>query len=137
MGYKINGRNYTISDIFKEYFLDKYADFSTRTPRLQYLLTTGLFMAVAFISAIVDILADTYSDEFGIGIFSGISFLVMICPFLVVTIRRHRDINLSGWWCLLQIVPVVGSFWSIFIMCKKGTEGANRFGPDPLDSWQF
>ncbi len=69
MGYKINGRNYTISDIFKEFFLDKYADFSTRTLRLQYLLTTRLFMAVAFISAIVDILADTYSDEFGIGVF--------------------------------------------------------------------
>tara|TARA_B110000014_G_scaffold232113_1_gene194586 strand:+ start:291 stop:695 length:405 start_codon:yes stop_codon:yes gene_type:complete len=134
MGYRINDRNYTIADIFKEYFLDKYADFSTRTPRKQFLITSAFIYATIFITAVVDVFADTWSDELSIGIFSGIYILAMFCPLLALIVRRHRDINLSGWWCLLLIVPIVGPLWSIFIICKKGTDGANKFGSDPLAS---
>ena len=70
MGYRINDRNYTIADIFKEYFLDKYADFSTRTPRKQFLITSAFIYATIFITAVVDVFADTWSDELSIGIFS-------------------------------------------------------------------
>ncbi len=47
--------------------------------------------------------------------------------------------NMSGWWYLGAIlagmIPFVGILASIAVfvlMVLKGTDGPNRFGPDPL-----
>ena len=53
------------------------------------------------------------------------SFVVAIIFF----IRRLHDINMSGWWSLLSIIPVVDLIFGIFVLVKKGTEGNNNFGP--------
>lgn len=52
---------------------------------------------------------------------------------LVVTVRRWHDRNKSGWWVLVNLVPVVGWLWT-FVECGflRGTTGPNRFGQDPL-----
>ncbi|MEQ8370271.1 MAG: DUF805 domain-containing protein [Alphaproteobacteria bacterium] len=38
----------------------------------------------------------------------------------------------SGWWFLLGLVPVIG--WIILLVwfVRRGNDGGNRFGPDPL-----
>lgn len=59
---------------------------------------------------------------------------------LAVTVRRLHDRNMSGWWLLLPLaialIPVVGVIISfvgmIVVLSLKGTDGPNRFGPDPL-----
>ena len=54
-------------------------------------------------------------------------------------VRRYHDRNLSGWWVLgvmigtnIPYVGVVIGIVSLVITILKGTEGENRFGPDPL-----
>jgi uncharacterized membrane protein YhaH (DUF805 family) len=42
-----------------------------------------------------------------------------------------HDINRSGWWVLIALT-IVGIFVLLYWACKKGTPGANRFGPDQL-----
>ena len=32
----------------------------------------------------------------------------------------------------MYLIPVNGVIWLIVLFCFKGTEGDNRFGPDPL-----
>ena len=32
----------------------------------------------------------------------------------------------------MYLIPVNGVIWLIVLFCFKGTEGENRFGPDPL-----
>jgi len=44
-------------------------------------------------------------------------------------IRRLHDIDLSGWWALLALVPIVNVLFGLFALIKPGTQGPNQFGP--------
>ncbi len=46
-------------------------------------------------------------------------------------VRRLHDVDKSGWWCLM-VFTVVGTLVVVYWQLKKGTEGENRFGLDPL-----
>lgn len=48
-------------------------------------------------------------------------------------IKRWHDLDKSGWWVLINFIPIVGGLWCL-VECGflKGTVGPNRFGPDPL-----
>lgn len=48
-----------------------------------------------------------------------------------VTFRRLHDTDRSGWWYLLNFIPIIGDIALLIFMCQKGTEGENRFGKDP------
>lgn len=51
---------------------------------------------------------------------------------IFVAIRRMHDLDLSGrklLWCLLELPILYYAYLTIF---KKGTTGANQYGPDPL-----
>lgn len=63
----------------------------------------------------------------------GILILVMIYPSLAVYTKRWHDRNKSGWWSLIMIIPVVGAIWILVELgIMRGTDGENRYGPDPL-----
>ena len=50
---------------------------------------------------------------------------------ITVSARRLHDIDKSGWWQLLWLVPVIG--WIILIIhgIRQGNNGNNQHGPDP------
>ena len=62
---------------------------------------------------------------------------LLVLPFLVmaiiVQVKRWHDLNKSGWWVLINLVPCIGGLWSL-VECGfiTGTRGPNQFGPDPL-----
>lgn len=59
--------------------------------------------------------------------------LLFLYPVLAVYTKRWHDRDKSGWWTLIMFVPVIGGIWLIVELgFLRGTEGANRFGPDPL-----
>jgi uncharacterized membrane protein YhaH (DUF805 family) len=67
---------------------------------------------------------------------TGILSLITFLPTLAVAVRRLHDVDRSGWWLLLDFT-IIGMFYPLLVWrCRKGTEGANRFGPDSsgLDS---
>lgn len=45
--------------------------------------------------------------------------------------RRLNDLNRSGWWFLLFIVPFVNLLLAIYLIFFPGTDGSNNFGPAP------
>jgi len=51
---------------------------------------------------------------------------------LAVTVKRWHDRDKSGWWILINLVPVIGWVWQV-IECGffDGSPGPNRFGPSP------
>jgi uncharacterized membrane protein YhaH (DUF805 family) len=52
---------------------------------------------------------------------------------LAVSVKRWHDRDKSGWWVLISLVPLIGTIWVLIENgFLKGTEGQNRFGPDPL-----
>lgn len=54
-----------------------------------------------------------------------------ILPLLSATARRMQDYDLSGWWMVLALVPGIGLLFVLWVALLKGTDGPNRFGPDP------
>ncbi|MCY4541711.1 MAG: DUF805 domain-containing protein [Rhodobacteraceae bacterium] len=64
-------------------------------------------------------------------IVSTVFFFATIVPFFAACVRRLHDSNLSGWWALLNLLPVVGTISTLVLCTVPSTNGANRFGPDP------
>ena len=51
----------------------------------------------------------------------------------MVYIKRFHDRDKSGWWVLLNLVPVIGWLWALIDNgFLRGTDGPNRFGENPL-----
>ena len=70
---------------------------------------------------------------FVIGIFLLIAFNIVAG--LCLAIKRLHDRNKSGWWMLIQFIPLIGSIWYfIEVGFLAGTQGDNRFGADPLSA---
>jgi uncharacterized membrane protein YhaH (DUF805 family) len=63
----------------------------------------------------------------------GILWLIVIWPAICLYAKRWHDRDKSGWWSLIGLVPIIGGIWMLVELgFLRGTEGPNRFGPDPL-----
>jgi uncharacterized membrane protein YhaH (DUF805 family) len=58
--------------------------------------------------------------------------LVIVWMVAVVSIQRLHDVGRSGWTLLFFLIPVAGPLFLLFLLFRKGGEGANRYGDDPL-----
>jgi len=105
--------------------LSKYATFSGRARRSEYWFFV-LFQVLA------NIVANIVDHAIDANLLSILVDLVLILPSLAVAVRRLHDIDKSGWWLLVGLIPLVGWVFIIIWACTKGTLGPNRFGPDPL-----
>ncbi len=64
-------------------------------------------------------------------VFSLIATLGTLVPSIAVAARRLHDVNKSGWWQLIALT-IIGLIPLLIWYVKKGEEGSNRFGDDPL-----
>jgi uncharacterized membrane protein YhaH (DUF805 family) len=70
--------------------------------------------------------------------------LILVWPFIAITVKRLHDRNLSGWWMLLILaIPFAAKLIGLnpstllligyaMLSAMSGTSGDNRFGIDPL-----
>ncbi|WP_279391851.1 DUF805 domain-containing protein [Shimia aestuarii] len=42
-----------------------------------------------------------------------------------------HDLDKSGWWLLIGLIPILGALVLIYWFIQPGTAGSNRFGPAP------
>lgn len=61
----------------------------------------------------------------------GLVWLVLVAYGLRLGVLRCHDCDRSGWWAVLQAVPVVGGLATLALALLRGTEGDNRFGEAP------
>jgi uncharacterized membrane protein YhaH (DUF805 family) len=110
--------------------LNNYAKFSGRAGRSEFwwfFLFNWLVQAVA---AIIDFALFGTSEWDGP--MSLITTLGLLIPQLAVGARRLHDRNLSGWWQLVGIVPILGWILLIVWLILNGQDEENRFGPPPV-----
>lgn len=65
------------------------------------------------------------------GAVSAIALLVSLALFvagLPLAVRRLHDIDRTGWWLLIGLIPLVGSITLFVFSVLEGTRGPNRFG---------
>jgi uncharacterized membrane protein YhaH (DUF805 family) len=112
------------------YCMRHYADFSGRASRPEYWLFVLVFLIIYVVCFLIDY-NTFWSGQMTIMPLITIAYLVHFIPGFAVLVRRLHDIDRSGWWMLISLVPVLGSIWLLVLLCSKGTYGPNQYGPDP------
>ncbi|MBV7407619.1 DUF805 domain-containing protein [Maritimibacter sp. DP1N21-5] len=110
---------------------EKYADVNGRAQRSEF----WWFVLFIFLGSLVASALDAmlFAPVAGTtGPLNLIFTLITIVPAVTVTARRLHDTDRSGWWQLLLLIPIVGFLVILWWTATKGTDGPNRFGPDPL-----
>ena len=119
-----------------------YFDFHGRATRAQFWEYLLVYLAITLLV-----------DFVGFRILSALWLLGLFLPTAGVTIRRLHDIGRSGWWLALPLIPafllgyfffrfwpltlllglIFGAFcaYLIYLYMQPGTDGGNRYGPDP------
>lgn len=91
-----------------------YSNFNGRAVRSEY----WWFMLFYVLTLVLGSMVDEY------GIF--VPLIALMLPSIAVTVRRLHDLDKSGWFYLLNLVPL-GSFYMFYLCLQKGTAGANRY----------
>lgn len=112
----------------------KYVTFSGRASRSEFWWFILFIVIGNFVLGIVDLsLFGRSAGGDSISILGGLFSLAVFLPSIAVGVRRLHDVDKSGWWYLLALIPLVGGLILIvFFFIHRGTPGANRFGEDPL-----
>ena len=100
-----------------------------RVPRRLYWATRALSIAPLVIAGILAVLLGEHR-----GIATLVLLLAWIAGFWIAlagSVKRWHDLDKSGWWIFIALVPVVGGLWELIEAgCTRGTEGPNRYGRD-------
>ncbi len=102
--------------------------FEGRLNRQPYIIG---YLIISFISAILTYLTKD-STSILISIFVGIIGIMISIATLSLIVRRLHDLNKSGWFALILLIPFVNFLFSLYLWLEKGTDGPNQYGADPL-----
>ena len=106
--------------------LKNYAVFNGRTARKGF----WMFALInCIISIVIGIVFTALGDKHSV--VNNLYSLAVLVPSLAVGARRLHDINKSGWWQLISLIPVIGWIWIIVLFCLDSDAGDNRFGVNP------
>jgi uncharacterized membrane protein YhaH (DUF805 family) len=113
--------------------LSKYVEFGGRARRAEYWWFVLFSVLVGIVTSILDIAlgTDFEGSVTSSGLFSLIANLALFLPSLAVAVRRLHDLDRSGWWILIGLIPLIGVIVLLVFFVQDGTPGPNRFGPSP------
>ena len=111
--------------------LKKYAVFSGRSRRAEYWYFVLFNLIAIIVLSLIDTLLGTFNVVQGVGLLSGIYSLAVLIPSLAVTVRRLHDVDRTGWWILIYLIPLIGVIVLLVFALTPGTPGSNSYGPDP------
>lgn len=114
----------------------RYAEFTGRSSRKEFWMFQLVYVALFVVgSVLIGGTMDSYGEFSPFGnVVLGLIILALLglfVPLLAVEVRRFHDQNRSGWFVLLNLIPYVGVIIVFVMMLLEGTQGDNRFGPDP------
>jgi uncharacterized membrane protein YhaH (DUF805 family) len=125
----------TYLDSIKIAFVKAF-DFKSRAPRAQFwnfyifTMVVGLLtlqLDLYFNLRIIEIVMPT-SGEIIIGHFYIFSYFLFFIPSFSLYVRRLHDVDKSGWWLLIMLIPFIGIITISFFWLLKGNEKNNKYG---------
>ena len=110
-----------------------------RLGRLRYLAYTWLSAIVlSFISGIISaivipIIARSVPAQstFLIAVVAILIYIPIIAASLIFTKRRLNDLDHSGWFSVLMLVPFLNLIGGLYLLFAPGTSSNNRYGAKP------
>lgn len=114
----------------------RFFSFTGRIGRLRYLAYPLGLTLLLIPLLIIAVLLGKLSSVFVLLIMypAYAAVIVLNVGFMV---RRLHDFDVSGWWALLMLVPLVNVILTLVLLFKAGNAGDNRFGapPPPNSAW--
>jgi uncharacterized membrane protein YhaH (DUF805 family) len=98
---------------------------SGRCFRYEYIIKTLIVMGMEiFVFILIILLQNIYP---GITFFGTVVIMVLVFYNLKFTIQRFYDLNLSGWYILLKLIPIFSIFVTFYLYFKKGNREINDY----------
>ena len=108
-----------IINICKTVITKKYICFEGRSSRKEFWTFVLSFVVINTILGLIP----------GIGkLLSSLLLLAVLLPNIGLGIRRMHDIGKSGWFVLINLIPIVGSIIFLILCLKPGDSNANAYG---------
>lgn len=110
--------------------MDQLLKFDGRIRRMGWWIAgIGVSLVSSFVEAVLE---DDISN-----IVRLVFFILAIVVWLIglsLSVRRWHDLNKSGWWLLVNLIPVFGWIYT-FVMLgfMPGDRGSNNYGPPPKE----
>ena len=126
--------DYNMIDWWKKVAFKNYANFSGRARRAEYwYFVLGNFILIIpfYVLAIVGV----SNENIGLSLLGNIVYLVIalgfFIPGLAVAVRRLHDINKSGWYYFIVLIPLIGAIVLLVWFFTDGDRFTNNYGADP------
>jgi uncharacterized membrane protein YhaH (DUF805 family) len=129
----IKSKNFMI-EWYKKVVFENYANINGRARRSEYWYYVLVNVLVYLLSLILIAICFAAGIEIvGFIIIGGLAIYMIlnIVPNICVLVRRLHDVNKSGWYYFVTFIPLIGSFWLIYLLCSEGDHGSNDYGKDP------
>lgn len=111
--------------------LKKYADFGGRARRKEFWMFVLFNFLATLALGVIDVSAGLASEQTGIGLLSGVYSLVVLIPYLAVSVRRLHDTGRTGWWLLIGLIPLIGPIVLLVFMVLDSEPAQNQYGLNP------
>ena len=109
---------------FRSIITEHYFDFNGRARRQTFWYFFLVNIVIAIVLGIID-------GIIGTQIIGSLYSLAVLLPGLGLSVRRLHDLDKSGWWLLIAIIPLIGALVLLYWFIQPGTAGANQYGADP------
>ena len=84
------------------------------------------WLGLNIVAAVIDAIT-------GVPVVALVVGLVGIWVGIAAGAKRCHDRDRSGWFQAIALIPIIGAIWLLVELgFLKGSEGENRFGPDPV-----
>lgn len=107
---------------------EKFLSFDGRLNREPYILRN---IAIGVVSALLGFIVEMSGSSIFMILGAVVSLFLTVCS-VSLMVRRLHDLDKSGYFLLLMIIPLINLLLALYLICFKGTDGYNRFGEDPL-----
>ena len=119
--------NVTRRDSTEDYGEIKIWTSEGRIGRVRYIgYTFGLTMLIAMLIGVAAAVLGAASPALAFGV-GAVGYIAIIVVQILLTIQRSHDMNVTGWLCLISLIPFAALvFWFV-----PGTRGENNYGKQP------
>jgi len=112
----------------------KYATFSGRAGRPEFWWWVLFVFIVQAVAGVID--QSIYgppqvTDQVMVYTWQPLSSLValiLLLPNIAVAVRRLHDTGRTGWWVLINIIPLIGALIFIYFAVQPSDKDVNQFG---------
>lgn len=108
----------------------KYAEFNGRARRKEYWMFVLINFLIGILIGIVGAIIGETGGLISVSL-SGVYTLFIFLPYWAVTVRRLHDTNKSGWWILINLIPVFGQIIMFIFKVIDSDPNENAYGPNP------